>query len=55
YERALSLVSSIDREELESMLREDRGAALTCHFCNETYRIDELSLAGIVEGRNVGV
>lgn len=51
YERAASLVSSIDRSELESMLREDKGAALTCHFCNETYRIDEPSLAGMLEAR----
>jgi molecular chaperone Hsp33 len=51
YERAASLVSSIDKSELESMLREDKGAALTCHFCNETYRIDEPSLAGMLEGR----
>jgi molecular chaperone Hsp33 len=50
YDRAASLVSSIDRAELESMLREDKGAALTCHFCNETYRIDEPSLAGMLEG-----
>jgi molecular chaperone Hsp33 len=49
YERAASLVSSIDGAELESMLREDRGAALTCHFCNETYHIDEPSLAAMVE------
>ena len=49
YERAASLVSSIDGAELESMLREDRGAALTCHFCNETYRIDEPALAAMVE------
>jgi molecular chaperone Hsp33 len=49
YERAVSLVSSIERSELESMLREDKGAALTCHFCNETYRIDEPSLAEMVE------
>ena len=49
YERAASLVSSIEAGELEAMLREDRGAALTCHFCNETYRIDEPSLAGMVE------
>jgi molecular chaperone Hsp33 len=48
YERAASLVSSIDGAELESMLREDKGAALTCHFCNETYRIDEPSLAEMV-------
>ena len=49
YERAASLVYSIDCAELEAMLREDRGAALTCHFCNETYRIDESSLAAMVE------
>jgi molecular chaperone Hsp33 len=49
YERAASLVSSIDAAELESMLREDKGASLTCHFCNETYRIDEPSLALMVE------
>ena len=53
YERAASLVSSIDGGELESMLREDKGASLTCHFCNETYRIDEPALAEMVErGRN---
>ncbi|MDT5272756.1 MAG: molecular chaperone Hsp33 [Acidobacteriota bacterium] len=49
YERAVSLISSIDGAELESMLREDRGAALTCHFCNETYHIDEPALAAMVE------
>jgi molecular chaperone Hsp33 len=54
YERAASLVSSIDGVELESMLREDRGASLTCHFCNETYRIDEAALAAMVEGSRNG-
>jgi len=55
YERAVSLISSIEPGELEAMLREDRGAALTCHFCNETYRVDETGLAGIVErSRNGG-
>jgi len=49
YERAASLVSSIDGAELESMLREDKGASLTCHFCNETYCIDEAALAEMVE------
>ncbi|HYG81722.1 MAG TPA: Hsp33 family molecular chaperone HslO [Pyrinomonadaceae bacterium] len=44
YERAVSMISSIDRAELESMLREDRGAVMTCHFCNETYRLDEAEL-----------
>ena len=44
YERAVSLISSIDRTELETMLREDRGAAMTCHFCNATYHIDEATM-----------
>lgn len=48
YERAISLISSIDRTELESMLREDKGAVMNCHFCNETYRLDESQLAGIL-------
>lgn len=48
-ERAVSLVSSIDRAELESMLREDRGAAMTCHFCNSIYRVDEAELESIME------
>ncbi len=48
YERAVSLVSSIDRNELESMLREDHGATMTCHFCNESYRIDEASLESLL-------
>ncbi len=48
YERALSMISSIDRAELESMLREDRGAVMTCHFCNETYRLGEAELMKVI-------
>jgi molecular chaperone Hsp33 len=48
YERALSMISSIDRAELESMLREDKGAVMTCHFCNETYRLDEEALIRVM-------
>jgi redox-regulated HSP33 family molecular chaperone len=35
------------------MLREDRGAVMTCHFCNESYRIDEAGLESIVKGEMV--
>lgn len=49
YERAVSLVSSIDRAELKSMLHEDRGAVMTCHFCNSTYRLDEAALEVIMK------
>lgn len=54
HERAVSLISSIDRGELESILREDKGAAMTCHFCNETYRLDEAALEGILAGSGKG-
>jgi molecular chaperone Hsp33 len=49
YERAISLISSIDLKELESMLHEDKGAVMTCHFCNETYRLDEAELKNIMQ------
>lgn len=51
HERAVSLISSIERAELESILREDKGAAMTCHFCNETYRLDEAALENILAVR----
>ena len=50
YERAVSLISAIDRNELETILREDKGAALTCHFCNETYRLDQAALENVLVG-----
>lgn len=50
-ERAVSLISSIDPDELGSMLREDRGATMTCHFCNESYRLDEADLEQILVSR----
>lgn len=49
YERAVSIISSIERAELEAMLREDRGAVMVCHFCNETYRLDEAALERILQ------
>lgn len=48
YERAVSMISSIDRGELESMLREDKGAVMTCHFCNESYRLNEDELKRVM-------
>jgi molecular chaperone Hsp33 len=51
HERAVSLISSIDGTELESMLREDKGAVMTCHFCNSTYNVDEATLANILQER----
>jgi molecular chaperone Hsp33 len=46
------LISSIDGAELATILREDKGAAMTCHFCNETYRLDEAALEHILAVRS---
>jgi molecular chaperone Hsp33 len=43
-ERAVSMVESLGKAEVESMLAEDKGAVITCGFCNETYKIDERQL-----------
>jgi molecular chaperone Hsp33 len=51
YDRAISLVSSIERNELETMLREDKGAVMICHFCNNEYRLDESELEKILQER----
>ena len=49
YERAVSLISAIDRTELEAMLREDQQATLVCHFCNNKYLLDAAKLAEIIK------
>jgi molecular chaperone Hsp33 len=48
FERAVSLISAIDRAELQSMLREDAGATLICHFCNSKYELDAEKLEEIL-------
>jgi molecular chaperone Hsp33 len=48
-ERAHSMIASLGRTEVESMLREDHGAAMTCGFCNEVYRLDETHLQEILD------
>lgn len=50
-ERAVSIISSIDRGEIESMLREDKGAVLHCHFCNNEYRLTAEDLEKILDNR----
>jgi molecular chaperone Hsp33 len=48
-ERAVSMVSALGVSEVQAMLAEDKGAVMTCGFCNETYRLDEEDLAQILD------
>ena len=48
-DRAVSLISSLGRDEVASMLAEDKGATMTCGFCNEIYTLDEKDLQTMLD------
>ncbi len=52
FERAVSLISSLGRDEVASMLEEDKGAKMTCGFCNEIYTLSEADLRKMLEADN---
>ena len=43
-ERARTLIASLGRAEMESMLADDKGAVMSCGFCSEVYQLDENDL-----------
>ncbi|MBA3353144.1 MAG: Hsp33 family molecular chaperone HslO, partial [Blastocatellia bacterium] len=47
-ERARTLISSLGRAEVESMLSEDKGAVMSCGFCSEVYQLDEGDLEAML-------
>ncbi len=47
-ERARTLIASLGRAEVESMLAEDKGAVMSCGFCNEVYQLDEGDLESML-------
>ncbi|MGE0127364.1 MAG: Hsp33 family molecular chaperone HslO [Blastocatellales bacterium] len=49
YERAVRIVTALGEEEVKDMLEKDKGAELTCHFCNSVYYLDENALQDILE------
>src|SRR5215468_281933 len=49
YERVVKIVTALGREEIEDMLEKDKGAELTCHFCNAVYYLDEDALREMLE------
>ncbi len=46
FERGLI---SLGRDELTSLINEDHGAELSCHFCNRTFRFTEKQLVSLLE------
>ncbi len=48
-ERTIEMVRSLGKSEVEAMLSEDKGATITCGFCNEVYRLDEEQLQEIAD------
>jgi molecular chaperone Hsp33 len=53
FDRAVQLISSLGRAEVTSMLEEDKGAKMTCGFCNELYTLDENDLRKMLETEKV--
>lgn len=49
FERAVALISSLGKEEVESMLTEDKSATMNCGFCNENYQLEEAHLQQILD------
>ena len=47
-DRARTLIASLGRAEMESMLAEDRGAVMSCGFCSEVYQLDEEDLGQLL-------
>lgn len=48
-EKAVAMVAALGKEEVAAMLAEDRGAVMTCGFCNETYHLSEDDLRKILD------
>jgi molecular chaperone Hsp33 len=53
FERAVSLIGSLGQEEVAAMLAEDKGAKMTCGFCNEIYTLDEKDLQKMLDAEKV--
>lgn len=47
-ERARTMIAALGRDEVESMLADDKGAVMTCGFCNEIYQLDDADLEEIL-------
>lgn len=46
--RSLGALKMLGADELSSMLQEDGGAELTCHFCNAVYQVNASELQDLI-------
>lgn len=48
-ERIERAIIGLGKEEIKSMIEEDGGAEITCHFCNEHYTLSKADLQKLLE------
>ena len=51
-EKVEDALTSLHKDEIETMIKEDGGAEVVCHFCNKKYAFSETDLRQIIENRN---
>ena len=44
----INALSTIGKQELQSMIDEDHGCEITCQFCNTKYKFDEEELQKLI-------
>ena len=47
-EKMINALSTIGKQELQSMIDEDHGCEITCQFCNTKYKFDEEELQKLI-------
>lgn len=50
FDKAITMVEALGRDEVASMLAEQGGATMNCGFCNEVYSLDAAALSGMLKG-----